>query len=66
MISDGVDWYEDDEWNKFEIIKTFPFVPNSMMAFKRTDQSFHCVEKITKPQVVRNQILVMIKEKENE
>jgi len=61
LISDGEDW-DEDGWDKYRTLKTIPFIPNSMFAFKRTDQSFHCVEKITQEDIVRNQILVMIKE----
>jgi FkbM family methyltransferase len=49
--------YESD---KFDLVKTMPFKPNSMFAFLKTDNSFHGVEKCD---AVRNVLLYDIRRK---
>ena len=41
-------------FDKFERVMTMPFVPNSFLAFARTDVSFHGVQPITGPSVRRD------------
>ena len=48
--------YED-----FDRVATMPFLPNSMFAFVKTDQSFHGVEPVTDPDVRRWLLLYDIK-----
>lgn len=43
------------EWDSFDTVFTAPFVPNSMLAFARSDVSFHGTLPIGR--VVRNQML---------
>lgn len=45
----------------FERAATMPFLPNSMFAFVKTDQSFHGVEPVTDPDVRRWLLLYDIK-----
>jgi hypothetical protein len=37
-------------FTKFDWLKTFPYVPNAMLAFVKSDESFHGVEPFTKGQ----------------
>jgi hypothetical protein len=45
----------------FDRVATMPFLPNSMFAFVKTDQSFHGVEPVTDPDVRRWLLLYDIK-----
>lgn len=45
----------DHKYGEFNEVYDLPFVPNSMLAFERTDRSFHCV-KITRPGEIRRAI----------
>jgi hypothetical protein len=42
----------------FTIEKEIPFKENTMFAFKRTNSSFHCVQKVRDPSAIRNSLLV--------
>lgn len=50
--------YED-----FDRVATMPFLPNSMFAFVKTDNSFHGVQPVTEPDVRRWLLLYDIKAK---
>jgi hypothetical protein len=63
FTSDGSVWFEKELEDDFTVVKQAPFAYNSLFAFLRTDTSFHCVPKIDKPGIVRNVLLVMVKEK---
>ncbi len=45
----------------FDRVATMPFMPNSMFAFVKTDNSFHGVEPVTDPDVRRWLLLYDIK-----
>ena len=43
---------------QFKVIKKIPFLPNSLLLFPRTNNSFHGVEKINVDQKERNLLLL--------
>lgn len=43
-------------FDKFNLLKTMPFIPNSMFGFFKTDNSFHGVEPVTDP--IRRDLLL--------
>ena len=36
----------DHRYDQFEEVFDPPFIPNALIAFQRTDTSFHCVKKV--------------------
>ena len=42
--------------NNFDVVRTLPFKPNSLLLFPRTNQSFHGVEEINSEGIERNLI----------
>jgi hypothetical protein len=48
-------------YEEFDRVATMPFLPNSMFAFVKTDNSFHGVEPVTDPDVRRWLLLYDIK-----
>ncbi|MDA0707438.1 MAG: hypothetical protein O2805_12720 [Proteobacteria bacterium] len=47
-------------FDRFRRVATLPFVPNALLGFLKTDQSFHGVEEIDEPGVERNLLLYNI------
>lgn len=48
-------------FDRFHLVTTMPFLPNSLFAFVKTGRSFHGVEPITDPGVCRDLLLYDIK-----
>lgn len=47
-------------FDRFRRVATLPFVPNALLGFLKTDQSFHGVEEIDAPGIERNLLLYNI------
>lgn len=47
-------------FDRFRRIATMPFVPNALLGFLKTDQSFHGVEAIEDQEIERNLLLYNI------
>ena len=52
--------------NQFTKIKTNQFLPNTGYAFVRTDNSWHGVEQINRPNIIRNTLAITVYEKGSE
>lgn len=52
--------------NRFQLLKTNPFKPNSAYAFVRTDQSWHSVKQIAPHEAIRDSLALTIYEKGHE
>jgi hypothetical protein len=48
-------------FDRFHLVTTMPYLPNSLFAFVKTSNSFHGVEAITEPGVCRDLLLYDIK-----
>jgi hypothetical protein len=51
------------EGNRFQLLKTNPFKPNSAYAFVRTDQSWHSVKQLAAHETARDSLALTIYEK---
>jgi len=45
------------EFSDFELIKTAPYLPNSLFGFVKSDASFHGVEELIEPGITRDTLL---------
>jgi hypothetical protein len=52
-------------FERFEKLRTLPYLPNSLFAFLKTDHSFHGVEPIEEPNVHRDLLLYDIRMRTN-